>query len=93
MVGHSPKQCALTKKFSKDEFFDIMKTSHNSVITDFKCIICIKNKSLRWDYSYIMKEDNNYVSFFEAVRHKGIIELDIVLFINLIFIEIYIRSL
>jgi len=93
MVGHSPKQCALTKKFSKDEFFDIMKTSYNSVITDFKCRICIKNKSLRWDYSYIMKEDNNYVSFFEAVRQKGIIELDIVLFINLIFIEIYIRIL
>jgi hypothetical protein len=93
MVGHSPKQCALTKKFSKEDFLYIIKTSYNSVITDFKCGLCDKNKSLRWDYSDIMKEDNNYVSFFEAVRHKGIIELDIVLFINLIFIEIYIRSL
>ena len=35
-----------------------------------------------------MKGENNDVSFFEAVRHKSIIELDIIMFINSRFIEI-----
>jgi hypothetical protein len=47
-----------------------------------------KNNPLRWDYSDIMKGENNDVSFFEAVRHKSIIKLDIIMFINSRFIEI-----
>jgi hypothetical protein len=35
-----------------------------------------------------MKGENNDVSFFEAVRHKSIIKLDIIMFINSRFIEI-----
>jgi hypothetical protein len=44
--------------------FDITKSSNNSVITDFKCGLDDTNKPLRWDYSDIMKGDNNDVSFF-----------------------------
>jgi hypothetical protein len=68
--------------------FDIIKTSNNSVITDFKCGLDNKNNPLRWDHSDIMKGENNDVSFFEAVRHKSIIKLDIIMFINSRFIEI-----
>ena len=68
--------------------FDIIKSSNNSVITDFKCGLDDKNNPLRWDYSDIMKGENNDISFFEALRHKSIFKLDVILFINSRFIEI-----
>jgi hypothetical protein len=68
--------------------FDIIKTSNNSVITDFKCGLDDKNNPLRWDHSDIVKGENNEVTFFEAVRHTSIIKLDIIMFINSRLIEI-----
>jgi len=67
--------------------FEIIKNSSNSVITDFKCG-SDGNNPLRWDYFNLMRNNNNGFTFEEALRHKGLIKLDVIIYLNGRFIEI-----
>ena len=67
--------------------FEIIKNSSNSVIIDFKCGTDGTNP-LRWDYSNIILNSNNGFTFEEALKHKGMIKLDIIVYLNSRFIEI-----
>lgn len=67
--------------------FELIKNSNNSVITDFKCGTDGVN-ALRWDYNDIMINNNNGFTFKESLKHKGIIKLDIIVYLNSRFIEI-----
>jgi len=68
--------------------FNIIKSSSNVVISDFKLGEDDKGDALRWDYSDIMKGNNNGVSFSEALKMESIIKLDIIVYMNGRFIEI-----
>jgi hypothetical protein len=65
----------------------VVKRSDNVVITDFKC--GEKNGvSLRWTYEEIKNNNNQGVSFAEALRHKSMIKMDIVALVSGRFVEI-----
>ena len=67
--------------------FEVVKRSDNVVITDFKC--GEKNGvSLRWTYEEIKNNNNQGVSFAEALRHKSMIKMDIVALVSGRFVEI-----
>jgi len=68
--------------------FNIIKSSSNVVISDFKLGKDEKGDALRWDYNDIIKETNNGVSFNDALKMESIIKLDIIIYINGRFIEI-----
>ena len=68
--------------------FNIIKSSSNVVISDFKLGEDDKGESLRWDYNDIMKGENGGVSFKDALKMESIIKLDIIIYINGRFIEI-----
>jgi hypothetical protein len=68
--------------------FNIIKSSSNVVISDFKLGEDDKGDALRWDYNDIMKGENGGVSFKEALKMKSIIKLDIIVYLNGRFIEI-----
>ena len=68
--------------------FNIIKTSPNVVISDFKLGQNEKGESLRWDFSDIMKGEKNGISFKKALKMDSIIKLDIIIYINGRFIEI-----
>ena len=67
--------------------FEVIKSSDNSVITDFK-MGKIGNEPLRWDYDDIMKKENRGVSFNDALKMESIIKMDIITYMNGRFIEI-----
>ena len=67
--------------------FEVIKSSDNSVITDFK-LGKIGDEPLRWDYDEIMKKENKGVSFDDALKMKSIIKMDIITYMNGRFIEI-----
>ena len=58
--------------------FNIIKSSPNVVITDFKLGHDEKNNPLRWDFSDIHKGINNGFKFEDALKMKGIIKIDLV---------------
>ena len=68
--------------------FNIIKTSPNVVISDFKLGLDEKGESMRWDFSDIMKGEKNGISFKKALKMDSIIKLDIIIYINGRFIEI-----
>jgi hypothetical protein len=68
--------------------FNIIKSSPNVVISDFKLGQNEKGDPLRWDYSDIMKGENNGVSFSDALKMESIIKLDIIIYINNRFVEV-----
>ena len=68
--------------------FNLIKSSPNAVITDFKLGTSGNNKPLRWDLNEIHHKENNGVSFEEALKQKGIIKMDIVALIGSRFVEI-----
>jgi hypothetical protein len=68
--------------------FNIIKSSSNVVISDFKLGEDDKGESLRWDYNDIMKGENGGVSFQDALKMESIIKLDIIIYVNGRFIEI-----
>jgi hypothetical protein len=68
--------------------FNIIKSSSNVVISDFKLGEDDKGESLRWDYNDIMKGENGGVSFKDALKMESIIKLDIIIYVNGRFIEI-----
>jgi hypothetical protein len=81
--------------------FNLIKSSPNAVITDFK-LGTSKNtriahdsgsaerfdKPLRWDLNEIHHKENNGVSFEEALKQKGIIKMDVVALVGSRFVEI-----
>ena len=67
--------------------FEVVKRSDNVVITDFKCGE-INGVPLRWTYEEIKNNNNQGVSFAEALRHKSMIKMDIVALVSGRFIEI-----
>ena len=68
--------------------FNIIKSSPNVVISDFKLGLDEKGESMRWDFSDIMKGEKNGISFKKALKMDSIIKLDIIIYINRRFIEI-----
>ena len=68
--------------------FNIIKSSSNVVISDFKLGKDDKADALRWDFNNIMKGENNGVSFNDALKMESIIKLDIIIYINGRFIEV-----
>jgi len=67
--------------------FEVLKRSDNVVITDFEC--GEKNGvPLRWTYEEIKNNNNQGVSFAEALRQKSMIKMDIVALVSGRFVEI-----
>ena len=67
--------------------FEIINDSENTVISDFK-LGMLKGEPLRWTYEHLKNRNNNGISFEDALRHKGMIKLDIITLLNSRFIEI-----
>jgi len=67
--------------------FELIKTSNNTVITDFK-LGEFRGKPLRWDYEDIKNRSNNGMSFDMALKQKSMIKMDIVTLLNGRFTEI-----
>lgn len=67
--------------------FEIIKSSDNTIITDFK-VGQLKGNPLRWSYEDIKKRENKGVSFEDALKQKGMIKMDVVTLLNGRFIEI-----
>jgi hypothetical protein len=68
--------------------FNLIKSSPNAVIADFKLGTSKNNKPLRWDLNEIHHKENNGVSFEEALKQKGIIKMDVVALVGSRFVEI-----
>ena len=68
--------------------FNIIKSSPNVVISDFKLGQNEKGDALRWDYNDINKKSNNGISFNDALKMESIIKLDIIIYINNRFVEV-----
>ena len=67
--------------------FEIIRRSDNVVISDFKCGET-NGTSLRWTYEEMKNDNNQGVTFAEALRHKSMIKMDIIALISGRFIEI-----
>lgn len=67
--------------------FEIIKKNKDVTITDFKCGE-IGGVPLRWTYEEIKNNNNKGITFSEALKHKSIIKMDIVVLLNGRFIEI-----
>jgi hypothetical protein len=67
--------------------FEIIKSSENTIITDFK-MGEFKDKALRWDYESIKRRENNGITFEQALKMKSIIKMDVITLMNGRFIEI-----
>ena len=68
--------------------FEIIKSSENTIITDFKLGENAKGEPLRWTYEEIKRRENNGITFDDAIKQKSIIKMDIVTLLNGRFIEI-----
>ena len=68
--------------------FNIIKSSPNVVVSDFKCGHGENGKPLRWDFSEINAGVNNGVTFEEALEQKSIIKIDIIALVSSRFVEI-----
>ena len=67
--------------------FEIIRTSENTIITDFK-LGEFRGKALRWTYESIKRRENNGITFNDALKQKSMIKMDIITLLNGRFIEI-----
>jgi hypothetical protein len=68
--------------------FEIIGSSDNTIITDFKMGENAKGDPLRWDYEAIKRRENNGITFDDAIKQKSMIKMDVVTLLNGRFIEI-----
>ena len=68
--------------------FEIIGSSDNTIITDFKMGENAKGDPLRWDYEAIKRRENNGITFEQALKQKSMIKMDVVTLLNGRFIEI-----
>jgi hypothetical protein len=68
--------------------FEIIKSTDNTIIIDFKMGENAKGEPLRWTYKEIKRKENNGITFEDALKQKSIIKMDIVTLLNGRFIEI-----